>query len=66
MLFSDASCFYFVKFSLCREILHQIKCEWRSVTSTVSLKSGCAPELVDILEQGGGESVGISVVPQKL
>ena len=32
-----------------------IECEWKSVTSTVtynSLKSGCAPELVGILEQG--------------
>ena len=42
-------------FSLCREVLHMIEyCKWKSVTSTAnsnSLKLGCAPDLVDILEQ---------------
>ena len=45
MLFRNALCFYFVFFSMYRNVLH--------VNGEVS----CAPEFIDILEQGSGGHV---------
>ena len=67
LCFSEMHCaFILCAFSLCREVPYVIECKWRNVTSTTtynSLKLGCAPEFIWILEQGSGD---ISIDPQKL